>query len=169
MYRQLALFEESGGSSEYSTGSTLLSHALGDKTEQSQVKPCARDQETQSGLENSQIGDQTGVQDLENGIFCDLSFPRGTKNFVLHSDCSIAMLNCFILIKMMTLITADTPPVCDDMRDNHGSETTECEYPSPLQVTPQFRSLAAAIPSPKFSESVSNHYFIVRLIYIKMM
>lgn len=29
-------------------------------------------------------------------------------------------------------------------------------FSSPLQVTPLFRSLAAGIPSPKFSESVSN-------------
>ncbi|KAK4371040.1 hypothetical protein RND71_010515 [Anisodus tanguticus] len=125
--RQPDLPAESGGSSEYSTGSTLLSRALGDKIEGSQVEPCAHDIE--SGLQNSQIGDQTGVQELENGIFCDLSFPH-----------------------------ADTPTVCDEMRANHGPETTECEYPkadfsSPLQVTPQFRSLAAAIPSPKFSES----------------
>lgn len=31
------------------------------------------------------------------------------------------------------------------------------EFGSPLQVTPVFRSLAAGIPSPKFSESVSPH------------
>ncbi|KAK4720411.1 hypothetical protein R3W88_010644 [Solanum pinnatisectum] len=119
--RQLALSQESGGS--YNTGSTLLSHALSNKTEESQVKTCARDQEIQSGLQKSQIGDQTGVQELENGIFCDLSFPH------------------------------DTPLVCDEMKDNDVSATAECEYPSPLQVTPQFRSLAEAIPSPKFSES----------------
>lgn len=88
-YRQLALSQKSGGSSEYNTGSTLLSRALSNKTEESQVKTCARDQEIQSGLQNSQIGDQTGVQELENGIFCDLSFPHGTtKNFILHSDYS---------------------------------------------------------------------------------
>uniref|UniRef100_M1CJI2 Myb-like DNA-binding protein n=1 Tax=Solanum tuberosum TaxID=4113 RepID=M1CJI2_SOLTU len=121
--RQLALSQESGGSSEYNTGSTLMSHALSSKTKECQVKTCARDQEIQSGLQKSQIGDQTGVHELENGIFCDLSFPH------------------------------DTPPVCDEMKDNDVSATAECEYPSPLQVTPQFRSLAEAIPSPKFSES----------------
>ncbi|XP_059309709.1 transcription factor MYB124-like isoform X2 [Lycium ferocissimum] len=116
---QPAISEVSVGSSEYGTGSTLLSHALGDKTEGNQVKPCAQ---------SSQIGDQTGVQELENGICCDLSPPH------------------------------DTLPVCDETRVNHGLATVECEYPegdfsSPLQVTPPFRSLAAAIPSPKFSES----------------
>ncbi|MCD7466504.1 hypothetical protein HAX54_003271 [Datura stramonium] len=128
--RQPALSEESGGSSEYSTGSTLLSRALGNKTEESQVKPCVHDQDIEFGLRNSQIGGQTGVQESENGIWCDLSLPD-----------------------------ADTTSVRDEMKTNHGSATAEREYPkgdfsSPLQVTPQFRSLAAAIPSPKFSESV---------------
>lgn len=31
------------------------------------------------------------------------------------------------------------------------------EFNSPVQVTPLFRSLAAGIPSPQFSESVSFH------------
>jgi len=61
---------------------------------------------------------------------------------------------------MMILITSDTPLVCDEMKDNDVSATAECEYPSPLQVTPQFRSLAEAIPSPKFSESVSKNCFM---------
>nr|XP_025886221.1 transcription factor MYB124-like [Solanum lycopersicum] len=121
--RQLALSQESGDSSEYNTGSTQLSRALSNKTEESQVKTCTHDQEIQSGLQNSQISDQTGVQELENGIFCDLSFPHDTRS------------------------------VCDEMKHNDVSATDGCEYPSPLQVTPQFRSLAEAIPSPKFSES----------------
>lgn len=33
----------------------------------------------------------------------------------------------------------------------------EEEFNSPVQVTPLFRSLAAGIPSPQFSESVSIH------------
>ncbi|XP_015162729.1 transcription factor RAX2-like [Solanum tuberosum] len=149
--RQLALSQESGGSSEYNTGSTLISHALSNKTEESQVKTCGHDQEIQSGLQKSQIGDQTGVQELENGIFCDLLFPHD--------------LNCFILIKMMILITSDTPLVCDEMKDNDVSATAECEYPSPLQVTPQFRSLAEAIPSPKFSES--ERQFLLKTLEVE--
>lgn len=35
------------------------------------------------------------------------------------------------------------------------SASSSTEFSSPLQVTPLFRSLAAGIPSPKFSESVS--------------
>lgn len=35
------------------------------------------------------------------------------------------------------------------------SVSSSTEFSSPFQVTPVFRSLAAGIPSPKFSESVS--------------
>lgn len=35
------------------------------------------------------------------------------------------------------------------------SALSSTEFSSPLQVTPLFRSLAAGIPSPQFSESVS--------------
>ncbi|KAI7985368.1 Transcription factor MYB88 [Camellia lanceoleosa] len=54
-------------------------------------------------------------------------------------------------------------PSCNDQKDNDGvipkdhdgiiSAFSNIEFSSPLQVTPIFRSLAAGIPSPKFSES----------------
>lgn len=46
---------------------------------------------------------------------------------------------------------------CDERPINDGlvSAPSSTEFGSPLQVTPLFRSLAAGIPSPKFSESVS--------------
>lgn len=57
-------------------------------------------------------------------------------------------------------IISDTLPVCDEEKANNGPATAECDFlntdfSSPLQVTPLFRSLAAEIPTPKFSESVS--------------
>lgn len=46
---------------------------------------------------------------------------------------------------------------CGESENNGGavSPLLGTDFSSPLQVTPIFRSLAAAIPSPKFSESVS--------------
>jgi myb proto-oncogene protein len=46
---------------------------------------------------------------------------------------------------------------CDEQPNNDGvvSVSSSTDFGSPLQVTPLFRSLAAGIPSPKFSESVS--------------
>jgi myb proto-oncogene protein len=46
---------------------------------------------------------------------------------------------------------------CDEQPNDDGvvSASSSTEFGSPLQVTPLFRSLAAGIPSPKFSESVS--------------
>lgn len=49
--------------------------------------------------------------------------------------------------KKFNLIAAEIFPPCD--------EGTSTEFSSPIHVTPLFRSLAAGIPSPKFSESVS--------------
>ncbi|KAI7988965.1 hypothetical protein LOK49_LG13G02354 [Camellia lanceoleosa] len=59
-------------------------------------------------------------------------------------------------------------PSCNDQKDNDGaipkdhdgiiSAFSNTEFSSPLQVTPIFRSLAAGIPSPKFSESCKALY-----------
>ncbi|KAK4715630.1 hypothetical protein R3W88_013968 [Solanum pinnatisectum] len=127
-WRQPALSEDSAGSSEYSTGSTLLCHALADKTEESQAEVCSQHQDIESELRTSQMSDQAGIHELENGISCHISTTR------------------------------DTLPVCDEEKVNNGPATAECEFlntdfSSPLQVTPLFRSLAAEIPTPKFSES----------------
>ncbi|CAN4124419.1 unnamed protein product [Withania somnifera] len=127
-WRQPALSEDSAGSSEYSTGSTLLSHALADKTEESQAEVCAHHQDVESELRTSQMSDQAGLHELENGTSYHVS------------------------------TTQDTLPVGDEEKANNGPATAECEFlntdfSSPFQVTPLFRSLAAEIPTPKFSES----------------
>ncbi|XP_060214546.1 transcription factor MYB124-like isoform X2 [Lycium barbarum] len=127
-WRQPALSEDSAGSSEYSTGSTLLSHALADKTDESQTEVCAHHQDIESESRTSQMSDQAGLHELENGTSSRVSTTR------------------------------DTLPVCDEEKVNNGPATAECDflntdYSSPLQVTPLFRSLAAEIPTPKFSES----------------
>ncbi|XP_019149875.1 PREDICTED: uncharacterized protein LOC109146681 [Ipomoea nil] len=125
-WRQPALSEESAGSSEYSTGSTLLAHGVGDNREKSEAELCALHQDIESGLQSTHIDDE---------------FAKGISGN-----------------------NASTSQACDKV--NPVNETI-CEYSneeccSPLQVTPMFRSLAAAIPSPKFSES--ERQFLLKML-----
>lgn len=55
-------------------------------------------------------------------------------------------------------ILADMLPYCEEQINNDVivSTSSRLEFSSPIQVTPLFRSLAAGIPSPQFSESVSQ-------------
>ncbi|KAI9111635.1 hypothetical protein K1719_017325 [Acacia pycnantha] len=59
---------------------------------------------------------------------------------------------------------ADAFPSCEEQISNDGiaSTSSSTEFNSPLQVTPLFRSLAAGIPSPQFSESERN--FLMRTL-----
>ncbi|KAJ7953777.1 MYB transcription factor [Quillaja saponaria] len=52
----------------------------------------------------------------------------------------------------------DSFPLCEEQINNDGVVCTSSstEFSSPLQVTPLFRSLAAGIPTPQFSESERN-------------
>ena len=57
---------------------------------------------------------------------------------------------------MSYVTTVKIIPSCDDQTNIVvASTSSSAEFSSPVQVTPLFRSLAAGIPSPKFSESVS--------------
>ncbi|CAL5398979.1 unnamed protein product [Camellia sinensis] len=124
-WRQPDLYEESPDSSEYSTGSTLLSQTAGDKMEESREELCALHLDSVAESQSTHIGDQIFIGDCENGIL------------------SGAIRN------------QDMLPSCEDLKDRDGviSVFSSTEYGSPLQVTPIFRSLAAGVPSPKFSES----------------
>ncbi|TKY69708.1 Myb-related protein B [Spatholobus suberectus] len=120
-WRQMELYEDSPGSSDYSTGSTLLPHSAGENLEHS------LHQDVGTEL-NIQIVDPKGV--------------RGCDQRVLSS----------------ATLDQDLFPSCEEQINNDGIVSAlSCleEFSSPLQVTPLFRSLAAGIPSPQFSESVS--------------
>ncbi|CAL5421596.1 unnamed protein product [Camellia sinensis] len=124
-WRQPDLYEESPYSSEYSTGSTLLSQTAGDKMEESREELCALHIDSVAESQSTHIGDQIFIGDCENGIL------------------SGAITN------------QDMLPSCEDLKDHDGviSVFSNTEFGSPHQVTPIFRSLAAGVPSPKFSES----------------
>lgn len=55
------------------------------------------------------------------------------------------------------MFAAEIFPTCDEGTNDKQvvSALSSTEFGSPIHVTPLFRSLAAGIPSPKFSESVS--------------
>ncbi|OMO93189.1 hypothetical protein CCACVL1_06596 [Corchorus capsularis] len=54
-------------------------------------------------------------------------------------------------------LSSEIIPSCDDQTNIVvASASSSAEFSSPIQVTPLFRSLAAGIPSPKFSESERN-------------
>ncbi|KAB1208024.1 Myb-related protein B [Morella rubra] len=124
-WRQPDLYEESPGSSDYSTGSTLLSHTAGNNMEQAQAEMGSVHQDLGTGSQLCHIGEE------KDGSECEKSLISGaaTKQGIFTS--------------------------CDEQPNNDGvvSVSSSTEFGSPLQVTPLFRSLAAGIPSPKFSES----------------
>ncbi|XP_059648875.1 transcription factor MYB124-like isoform X2 [Cornus florida] len=133
-WRQPALYEESPDSSEFSIESTLPSHRAGDTTERNQPELRAAHQDIEAELQSAHIGEQNGVGECENKAPSDV-----TRN-------------------------QETLPSCDELKDNDGivSAFSSTEFSSPLQVTPLFRSLAAGIPSPKFSES-ERHFLLKTL------
>ncbi|KAH7515906.1 transcription factor MYB124 isoform X1 [Ziziphus jujuba] len=125
-WRQPDLYDESPGSSEYSTGSTLVSHTAVDRAEQMQAEIGAAHQDVGQTFH---IGDKNGLGECDKGI---LSGGTGSQ--------------------------AEIFPSCDEgsNTDQVISALSSTEFSSPIQVTPLFRSLAAGIPSPKFSESERN-------------
>ncbi|KAL9401546.1 hypothetical protein Peur_005395 [Populus x canadensis] len=126
-WRQPDLYEESPSSSEYSTGSTHLPYTAPDKTEP-----------TQAGVLHKDIEIELQMVHIDEGIFV------GACDKEIISGANITQVEMF--------------PSCDEQTKNDiiVSASSGTEFSSPLQVTPIFRSLAAGIPSPKFSESERN-------------
>lgn len=116
-YRQPDL-HDSPASSEYSSGSTVMPHPSGEKTQQ----PMSDTQTTSQKQNGGEL-----LQD--KGIVSDAT------------------------VEQVDLLTT-----CQDVLENPNEivpMSGDEEFHSPVQVTPLFRSLAAGIPSPQFSESVS--------------
>ncbi|KAL7110214.1 hypothetical protein ACP275_05G010900 [Erythranthe tilingii] len=111
--------ESSSASSEYSTGSTLLSNVPCDITEECEL---------QSGQHF--LADENRIRQMEA--------TTNEANNVLTCDGDMS---------------ADREELF---------EYSSTEFCSPVHVTPLFRSLAASIPSPKFSES-EKHFLMKTL------
>ncbi|GAB2280301.1 Transcription factor [Dionaea muscipula] len=131
-------FHESPGSSQYSsTESTVLSAIPDETVEQNQSKVCTQQVDTEPGLKPIEAEDEQSdnVIKLE---FLPGEISNEEKNSVPNSD----------------------------MEDNGViAALSTAEFSSPLHVTPLFRSLAASIPSPRFSESEQK--FLMRTLGIQ--
>ncbi|XP_020547095.1 transcription factor MYB88-like isoform X2 [Sesamum indicum] len=132
-WREHDVYESSPASSEYSSGSTLISNAAGDKTEECEAEVCVLHKETGHELLSDQL-DQNCAS--ENNGICHTASTNEVENMLTCND-----------------VKADNEAVC--AYSNTG-------FSSPLHVTPLFRALAAAIPSPKFSES-EKHFLMKTL------
>ncbi|KAI3497758.1 hypothetical protein L1887_33275 [Cichorium endivia] len=110
-WRQPDLYQGSPESSEYSTGSTVLSQVI-EKMEPQTIQ-------------------------------------------VIKSNC---IVDGKIVITPDSTTNQDILASCDECENDVGGicPLPNSEFNSPLQVTPLFRSMAAGIPSPQFSESERN-------------
>ncbi|KAG8663206.1 hypothetical protein MANES_01G188000v8 [Manihot esculenta] len=124
-WRQPDLYE-SPTSSEYSTGSTLTPYTTAGKTEQNQVEVGELHEDVPNELQSVLTKEQSNTDECEKGI---ISLPNVTQGGTFPSFDE------------------------DTNADVVVSVSSSTEFSSPFQVTPVFRSLAAGIPSPKFSES----------------
>ncbi|KAJ4973465.1 hypothetical protein NE237_006639 [Protea cynaroides] len=125
-WRQADLYEESPGSSEYSTESTLQSHAAYDN-QQHQAEVCSLHQDDIVGSQLPHTREaQNSLSGCDDGIS---TISTQAEVFISHEG---------------------------SKEDGVLPILSKTEFSSPLQVTPLFQSLAAEIPSPKFSESERN-------------
>ncbi|GER49534.1 myb domain protein 88 [Striga asiatica] len=131
-WREDGVYESSPASSEYSTGSTMLPNLPGDKMEDCQAEICVLNQDTGHEFQSNHIHDQNCLAE-ETGI------------------CSTASTNAVNIL-------------CDgiETKNDEVREYSDTEFRSPVHVTPLFRAVAAAIPSPKFSES-EKHFLMKTL------
>ena len=81
--RQPDLYEESSGSSEYSTGSTLPSHLPLDKVEQCQSELCAPYQDVRPVSQSTHAGDQHQLVKVENTMLGSEPTDKGIKMFIM--------------------------------------------------------------------------------------
>ncbi|XP_008446326.2 transcription factor MYB124 isoform X1 [Cucumis melo] len=115
---------ESPGSSEYSTGSTLVSQTAEEKIDQSQPEIGTHHQEPQFESGSSCTREQYNIGESEKEILPKTNLERET-------------FKC-----------------CNERKiESIASSFSSSEFSSPMHVIPLFRSLAAGIPSPQFSES----------------
>lgn len=69
----------------------------------------------------------------------------------------------------ISVVPVKIMPTYEEVEANNGSgrDYPNTEFSSPTHVTPLFTTLAAAVPTPKFSESVRISNFILHIIHQK--
>lgn len=135
-WRQTDVHEESSGSSEYSSGSTIPSQPLGDlmETGVSCIEPRAANEDNMPGSEGVIAEEKQCLGGIETEV------------------------------QGFGIVNGDILPTCKEVKGHDGviSSFTSTEFRSPLNVTPIFKTLSAGIPSPKFSES--ERQFLLRTL-----
>lgn len=128
-WRKPDLDDESPASSEYSTGSTIMPCAAADKTEETQTEFVSLHKNIGDELQSINVKDQNEVDQCKTQLSSYLNFPQ-----------------------------EEILPSFDEQTNNDIVVATSSStvFSSPIQVTPLFSTLAAGIPSPKFSESERN-------------
>ncbi|XP_063943931.1 transcription factor MYB124-like isoform X2 [Daucus carota subsp. sativus] len=129
-WRASQLYVDSPGSSDYSIGSTLLTHIALVKPEH--VASDFSLQNTGADIQPYKLGQSNVDCDVvKDAVTCETTNQSGeisSKNIMLSFN---------------------------DLKANDGSfhDFSSNEFDFPLQATPLFRSLASGVPSPQFTES----------------
>ncbi|CAI0387612.1 unnamed protein product [Linum tenue] len=127
-WRQPDLYEQSPASSEFSTGSSLMPYSAPDITTE---KP------------------HSEIEMLHKDVGSELEAMHVEGQEVVESECHNEIASGDNIAEG-ELFPSFEDQTNDDIVVSSSSST---EFGSPRQVTPLFRSLAAGIPSPQFSES----------------
>ncbi|KAK1362102.1 Transcription factor MYB88 [Heracleum sosnowskyi] len=141
-WRASHFYADSPSSSEYSTGSTLLTHLTVDKPDYIAADASDRHHNAESHLQPDQIGQS-----------------------VVNSVVEKKTVSCTTTNQSEEILSSSIMPPCDDLKDDDDGFVyafSSNELNSPPQVTPVFRSLASGIPSPQFTES-ERHFLLKTL------
>ncbi|KAL1804359.1 hypothetical protein ACET3Z_033006 [Daucus carota] len=139
-WRASHFYADSPSSSEYSTGSTLLTHLTVNKPDR--IAADASDAYHNSAHPQSNHIGQSIV---------DSVVEKHTVSCTTNQTKEILPISSLV-------------PPCDDLNDDMGMvyDLPSNELNSPAQVTPVFRLLASGIPSPQFTES-ERHFLLKTL------
>lgn len=140
-WRASHFYADSPSSSEYSTGSTLLTHLTVDKLDRTAADSSDTHHNAESHLQPNQIGQS-----------------------IVNSFVEKHTVSCTTTNQNEEILSSNIMPPCDDLNDDDGIVYTfsSNELNSPPQVAPVFRSLASGIPSPQFTES-ERHFLLKTL------
>ncbi|KAL5100313.1 hypothetical protein RYX36_004640 [Vicia faba] len=131
------------------------------KNSSEEIQPCWRYlelyEDSPSSSEGSTILPHSAAENLEHSLHQD----NGTELNSIQIGDQKGDGGCDqVVLSSATMVDQDIFTSCEEQINNDGigivSSLSTAEFSSPLQVTPMFRSLTAAIPSPQFSESERN-------------
>lgn len=100
--RQPDLYDESPGSSEYSTGSTLVSHTANSKTEQTTAEIVEAHQDLGPGSQSIPIGERNDLAECDKDILSGGTASQGNvMSYRLSVDISIINFSIILLLDLL--------------------------------------------------------------------